>query len=68
MHRFRHTVVEKLRTSGLYDHQIAPLVGHGTGIALMTADYGSSQQMTVEQRKEAIERIAYEGLDLDRLT
>lgn len=68
MHRFRHTVVEKLRTSGLFDHQIAPLVGHGTGIALMTADYGSSQQMTVEQRKEAIERLTYEGLDLDRLT
>ncbi|MEO9228120.1 MAG: site-specific integrase [Devosia sp.] len=67
MHRFRHTVVEKLRASGLYDHQIAPLVGHGSGIALMTADYGSSRQMTVEQRKEAIERIHYEGLDVARL-
>lgn len=67
MHRFRHTVVEKLRATGLYDHQIAPLVGHGSGVALMTADYGSSQQMTVEQRKEAIERIVYQGLDLSQL-
>lgn len=67
MHRFRHTVIEKLRKSGLYDHQIAPLVGHGSGVATQTADYGSSQQMTLAQRKEAIEGILYAGLDLNLL-
>lgn len=67
MHRFRHTVVEKLRGARLFDHQIAPLVGHWASLAPMTQAYGSSQHMTVEQRHEAIESICYEGLDLDRL-
>lgn len=64
MHRFRHTVVEKLRSRGLYDHQIAPIVGHQTSIARMTSGYGSSNEMTLTQRKDAIELIHYDGLDL----
>lgn len=67
MHRFRHTVVEKLRSSGLFDHEIAPIVGHQTTAAPMTRGYGSSAEMTLKQRNEVIQRIRYEGLDLSLL-
>jgi len=67
IHRFRHTVIENLRTSGLLDHEIAPFVGHQASLAPMTGGYGSSSEMTLTQRKEAIERIKYDGLDLGLL-
>ncbi|OOG60061.1 hypothetical protein B0E48_04680 [Rhodanobacter sp. C03] len=67
IHRFRHTVIEKLRSYGLFDHQIAPFVGHQASLAPMTSGYGSSSEMTLAQRKEAIELIRYDGLDLGLL-
>lgn len=67
IHRFRHTVIDKLRSYGLFDHQIAPFVGHQASLAPMTSGYGSSSEMTLEQRKEGIELIHYVGLDLGLL-
>lgn len=67
LHRFRHTVIEKLRKTGLLNHEIALIVGHDTNLARMTDGYGSSLQMLPKHRQELIERISYDGLDLSLL-
>ena len=59
MHRFRHTVVTKLRAAGFPDHEIAPLIGHGVEIARMTAGYGAGQSVTVEKRAEMLSKLSY---------
>lgn len=57
LHRFRHTVVTKLRAAGYPDHEIAPLIGHGIEIARMTAGYGAGQSVTLGQRAAMIETL-----------
>ncbi|OOG48285.1 hypothetical protein B0E52_02490 [Rhodanobacter sp. C06] len=59
MHRFRHTVVTKLRAAGFPDHEIAPLIGHGVEIARMTAGYGAGQSVTLERRVEMVSQLSY---------
>lgn len=66
-HRFRHAVVQKLREAGNLDHEIAMVIGHDTGVAKMTAGYGSSAQMLVSQRLVILGQLKYEGLDLTAL-
>lgn len=66
-HRFRHGVVERLRLAGHSDYEIALVVGHDTGIASMTAKYGSTRQLMVDQRKAMVEALTYKGLDTSRL-
>ena len=61
-HRFRHGVVERLRLAGHSDYEIALIVGHDTGIASMTAKYGSSRQQLVERRKAVLGSLEYKGL------
>lgn len=58
MHRFRHTVVTKLRKAGFEDHQIAPLVGHGVDLARMTSGYGDVVRRP-EQLVQMIDAISY---------
>ena len=65
--RFRHTFIDRLRAAGMADHEIAPLVGHDTLLAPMTAGYGAGQQMTVAQRQVAVERLRFDAFDLARL-
>lgn len=67
MHRFRHTVVEKLREAGNSDYEIALIVGHGTNTATMTGGYGSSRQMLLSQRRVVLESLTYQGLELAKL-
>lgn len=62
-HRFRHTVIEKLRSAGHWDHEISPIVGHSTGLAPMTAAYGSSKQMLLSQRRAVLESLSYLGVE-----
>lgn len=59
MHRFRHTVVTKLRAAGYPDHDIAPLVGHGLDIARMTAGYGTGQSVGLERRRQMISALHF---------
>lgn len=59
IHRFRHTVVTKLRAAGYPDHEIAPLIGHGIEIARMTAGYGAGQSVTLERRIDMLSQLVY---------
>lgn len=65
LHRFRHTVIEKLRAAGNSDYEIALIVGHDTNMAKMTSGYGSSRQMLVVQRRVVLESLMYEGLTFE---
>lgn len=67
LHRFRHTVVEKLRHAGNSDYEIALIVGHDTNMAKMTSGYGSSRQMLLSQRSVVLETLSYEGFDPAKL-
>ncbi|AIF47314.1 site-specific integrase [Dyella japonica] len=62
MHRFRHTVVTKLRAAGYPDHEIAPLVGHGLDMARMTAGYGAGQSVSLSRRAAMVAHIEF-GLE-----
>jgi len=59
MHRFRHTVVTKLRAAGYPDHEIAPLVGHGLDIARMTAGYGIGQSLALTRSVQMLSAVQY---------
>src|SRR5690606_6654747 len=50
MHRWRHTVIDKLRRAGYLDHEIAPLVGHASELASMTGQYGKEAALTISKR------------------
>jgi len=63
IHRFRHTVVQKLRDAGHSDLEIGLIVGHETALSTMTASYGSSKQMLVRQRSLVLESLSYEGVE-----
>lgn len=63
MHRFRHTVVTKLRAAGYPDHEIAPLVGHGLDIARMTAGYGVGQSLSLAKRMEMLAKVNFNTLE-----
>lgn len=60
MHRFRHTVVTKLRLSGYPDHEIAPLVGHGVDVARMTAGYGAGQSVSLGRRVDMVSCLRFD--------
>lgn len=67
IHRLRHSVADRLREAGFADHDFAPLFGHDTQLAPMTAGYGAVEQLTLLRRKEMIDSIAYRELDLTLL-
>lgn len=62
LHRFRHSVVQKLRNQGHSDAEIALIVGHETRVAPMTAGYGSSRAGLLRQQRAILDSISYAGL------
>lgn len=67
MHRFRHSVVQKLRDQGHSDSEIALIVGHETRATPMTAGYGSSRAALVRQQRAILESLRYVGLEVERV-
>lgn len=62
MHRFRHSVVQKLRDAGHSDAEIAMIVGHESRIAPMTAGCGSSRAALLRKQQEILDVLLYRGL------
>lgn len=63
-HSFRHSFIDELRNNYSKDH-IEPIVGHAS--ASITNRYGHSEVFNIKKRREIIESVAYQGLDLSRL-
>ena len=57
----RHTFIDRARTAGILDPEIAMVVGHDVGDekAGMTGGYGNVQQGTMRRRAEIVEAVSY---------
>ncbi len=64
VHSFRHTWTDECRRRGVYDALSASILGHSKGT--MTSRYGELIEGNLEQRKDAIELLDFEGFDLHR--
>lgn len=64
-HSFRHSAVGRM-SQVLTDNEISPLVGHEE--MTTTKGYREGQTYSISKRKEYIELIQYDGLNLHRLS
>ncbi|UWR29657.1 tyrosine-type recombinase/integrase [Sulfitobacter sp. W002] len=63
-HSFRHSAIERM-SKELTDNEIGPLVGHEE--TTTTKGYRNSPTYSISKRKEHIEHIKFNGLDLNHL-
>jgi integrase len=64
-HSFRHGLADQLRLAGLYDHDIALVLGHKQ--STVTSGYGRLRQGTVARLIEIIESAQFEGVEVGHL-
>lgn len=64
-HSFRHGLADRLRISGLLDHEIAVALGHK--VTSVTGGYGMLPQGTVRRISEMLEQASFYGIELDHL-
>jgi len=66
-HRWRHTLTDALRLSGVDEYDIALVLGHKIDVARMTGKYGREQSMRIEKRTELLAKAEYPGVDFSLL-